>query len=272
MKKIFFFAAALITAVSVNAEVVTKTAAEVCNYLDIQAEAATLTAVVPTSTTCVTAANGSEFWGYAKADGTEASVTWNTKESYNTNIIMPELAGTLDTLVAGTMYRAGSGCYIKLGAFTTTAAGKVQVYFQPNGDSERGINISYANANLTADKLGSGVKIDDIRPGYVAELTIPAGYYNAGDVVVTVLTNTCNIFGVNIEGLPTSGIASTLTDSQVRFNGTEVVNPQGLEISVYNVLGKMIATSNTNIDMTSCANGVYLVRAAGVKGAMKIQK
>lgn len=272
MKKTLLLGAAILAAMTMNAQVV-KTVAEVCNYLDIQAEAATLTAVSQiTSTEWATASNGSVFKGYAKSDGSEAEVKWNVKEDYNTSIIMPEMAGVLDTLIVGTMYRSASGGSIELGDFVTTADGKVQVYFQPNGDSNRGVEISCEYLSLSNEVLKSGEKIDGIRPGYVAELEIPAGEYYAGDIVIKVVSNTCNIFGVNIENLQGTALSNTIADAGISYNGREILNPQAKKIVVYNVLGKQVAQGNGNINMDSFQSGVYLVRAEGIKNALKIRK
>lgn len=215
MKKILLSATILFAAFAVNAQKIVKTADEVCNFVDIQAEAATLTATIPSSTVSVTSSNGSKFWGYAKSDGTEAAVSWNTKDSYNTTVPMPELEGTLDSLTVGTMFRAGSGCRIELGAFSLSETGVVSVYFQPNGDSNRGVKIEYGAGALSVEKQASGVKLGSMRPGYVAELALPAGSYAAGDVVVTVITNTSNIFGIGID----SGSGEVPSVSTVLFSG-----------------------------------------------------
>lgn len=59
---------------------------------------------------------------------------------------------------------------------------------------------------------------------------------------------------------------------KISFNGNVISNTEGLNLSVYNVLGKLVATSNSDIDMSAYQTGVYVVRAEGVKGAMKIRK
>lgn len=59
---------------------------------------------------------------------------------------------------------------------------------------------------------------------------------------------------------------------KISFNGNVISNIEGLNLSVYNVLGKLVATSNSDIDMSAYQTGVYVVRAEGVKGAMKIRK
>lgn len=270
MKKVLLFGAAILTAMSMSAQIV-KTVAEVCNYVDIEAEKANLTSIEVTSTTFATLENGTIFKGFQKSDGTETSITWNEKETYNTSIIMPETAGTLDTLIVGTMFRAGSGASIELGNFTTTADGNIQVYFQPNGDSDRGLSIKNTGTDEVIEVVKNGAKIDNIRPGYIAEFPIKAGTYSAGEIVIEAIKNTSNIFGINIENLQTSAIQNAIAE-KISFNGNVISNVEGLNLSVYNVLGKLMVTSNGDIDMSAYQTGVYVVRAEGVKGAMKIRK
>ena len=81
MKKVLLSCVALCAAMSMSAQIV-KTVAEVCNYVDIEAEKANLTSIEVTSTTFATLENGTIFKGFQKSDGTETSITWNEKETY----------------------------------------------------------------------------------------------------------------------------------------------------------------------------------------------
>ena len=241
MKKIFLFAAAVIAAMTVNAaEPNVVVLSEVANYIDFQALSVSdpaMTQATVTSTTPYELANGSKLVGFLKSDGKEAENTWNVKTSYNTTMPTPAWDG-VDSLKAGTMFRAGSGTTIELGAFTTSADGKLTVYYQPNGDSERGVEVYVydelvAGTNLT----GSGAKINNIRPAYAGYITLPAGSYDAGDVVIKLITNTSNIFGVAIEKLPAQGVENTnaAVKAVKKFeNGQLVIIKNGVK---YNALG-----------------------------------
>jgi hypothetical protein len=268
MKKLFLAVAVLAASLSASAQII-KQADEVCNYLDIQAEKATLTTVVPSSTVSVTSANGTKFWGYANSLGEEATISWNTKDSYNTAMPMPELVGTIDSLKVGTMFRAASGAHIDLGAFQTSTDGKITVYFQPNGDSDRGLTIS-VNGTVVATKTGSGVKLGGIRPAYAAEYVLPAGTYPEGSVVITVITNTSNIFGINIEKL-TAASSDAISSSLLKKVADELVNPTNLEVEVYSVSGvKVLTSSEASISISGLANGAYIAKTA--EGTLKFVK
>ena len=240
MKKFFFFAAALVAALTVNAEVNVVLLSDVANYLDFQAVSASnpnLKDVVVTSVAPYTLDNGTKLVGFLKSDETEAANTWNLKETYNTTLPTPSWDG-VDSLKVGSMFRAASGTTIELGAFTTTAAGKLVVYYQPNGDSHRGVEIyvydePVAGTNLT----GSGAKLDGIRPAYAGEINLPAGSYDAGDVVIKLVTNTSNIFGVRIENLGGNAVENVNADvkaQKIIRDGQVVILKNGVE---YNVLG-----------------------------------
>ena len=248
MKKFFLFAAAVVAAMTVNAqEPNVVVLSDVANYIDFQALAtadtdSAMVKTTVTSTTNYVLPNGSKLVGFLKSDETEAANTWNVKSSYNTTMPTPNWDG-VDSLKAGTMFRAASGTTIELGAFKTSAEGKLVVYYQPNGDSERGVSISVLGEEVTGtDLTGSGAKIGGIRPAYAGYITLPADNYDAGDVVIKLVANTSNIFGVRIENLSDEqGIEELLAApkaSKVVYNGQVVVVKGG---RMFNLLGAEIA-------------------------------
>jgi len=239
MKKFFIFAAAAMAALTINAQTVV-VLNEVANYIDFQALSesdAAMTASTVTSTDIYTLPNGSKLVGFQKSDGSEAQNTWNVKPSYNTTMPTPAWDG-VDSLKAGTMFRAASGTTIELGAFKTKAAGKLVVYYQPNGDSERGVEV-YVNGELVegTNLTGAGNKIDGIRPAYAGEIDLAAGTYDAGDVVIKLVSNTSNIFGVRIDQLQGEGVVNTKVGNKaikVFENGQLVIIKNGVR---YNAIG-----------------------------------
>ena len=242
MKKFFLFAAAVATALTVNAATV-KVLNEVANYIDFQALSVAdpdMTSRTVTSTDPYELPNGTKLVGFAKSDGSEAKNEWNVKNAYNTMLPTPTWEG-VDSLEVGTMFRAGSGTTIVLGEFTTTSDGQLIVFYQPNGDSDRGVSISVFGEEVEGTNLtGSGVKIDGVRPGYAGFIALPAGVYDAGDVVIKLVTNTSNIFGVTITALPTSAVDNIKADAKTIKtieNGQVVIIKNGVK---YNALGTEI--------------------------------
>ena len=243
MKKIFLFAVAVVAAMTINAEPNVVVLNEVANYIDFQALSVSdpaMTSSVVTSTAPYELANGSKLVGFLQSDGTEAENKWNVKESYNTTMPTPTWQN-VDSLKAGTMFRAASGTTIELGAFTTSAEGGLAVFYQPNGDSERGVEV-YVYGELVegTDLTGSGAKIDGIRPAYAGFITLPAGSYDAGDVVIKLVVNTSNIFGVSIEKLQAQGVENVkdaVKAVKTFENGQLVIIKNGVK---YNALGAQL--------------------------------
>lgn len=242
MKKIFSFAAVLFAAMTINAQKVV-VLNEVANYVDFQAEYVANPAMANftvTTTDHYEFENGTTLVGYAKSDGTEQAMQWNTKDDYNTTCQTPEWEG-VDSLTVGTMWRPASGGTIEVGEFETSADGKLYVYFQPNGDSDRGVSITY-NGNTT-EFAKSGVKGEGgMRPIYAASIDLTKGYYSKGEVVIKVITNTTNIFGIGIEnlgaGTAVENVAGAAKAQKVIENGQIYIIKNGAK---YNVLGAQVA-------------------------------
>ena len=246
MTKIFLFAAAIVAAMTINAqEANVVLLSDVANYIDFQALSvsdAEMTKATVTSVAPYELANGTKLVGHMKEDGTEAENKWNVKETYNTMMPTPAWEG-VDSLKVGTMFRAASGTTIELGAFKTSEDDKLIVYYQPNGDSERGISISVYGEEVTGTNLtGSGVKIDGIRPAYAGEITLPAGSYDAGDVVIKLIVNTSNIFGVRVEKLAeetaVENINAAVKAQKVVRNGQVLIFKNGVAFTVLGTIAQ----------------------------------
>jgi hypothetical protein len=111
-------------------------------------------------------------------------------------------------------------------------------------------------------------------------LTEQVVQYNGGAGVLYLFPNAAvNLYRIEVTSatthvladIPTS-VPAVLADKGVFFNGTEVLNPNKLTLEVYNVLGKKVAVSNTNISVSKLEKGVYFVRTPDAKGAMKFSK
>jgi len=242
MKKFFLFVAAVLTALTITADEKTVVVLnEVANYIDFQALSVSDPAMTQATVTSVDPyelANGTILLGFQKSDGSEAENKWNVKESYNTTLPTPSWEG-VDSLKVGTMFRAASGTTIHLGEFTTNADGQLFVFYQPNGDDERGVEIYVNEEQVTGTNLtGVGNKIDGVRPGYAGFISLDAGSYAAGDVVIKLVKNTSNIFGVAITALVPQGVenvsASNVKSVKTIENGQVVIIKNGVK---YNVLG-----------------------------------
>lgn len=80
-----------------------------------------------------------------------------------------------------------------------------------------------------------------------------------------------NVIKTTLPFLPSlSTVRNVLADKGITFNGTEITNSQNLNIELYSVLGKRVATANTSISTSNLPKGVYIVRVKGSTDALKI--
>jgi hypothetical protein len=68
----------------------------------------------------------------------------------------------------------------------------------------------------------------------------------------------------------TSGTNNAVLKRDISFNGKEILNNKNLNVEVYNVLGKLVASSNANISTANFPKGVYLVRSEELNEVLKI--
>ena len=66
-----------------------------------------------------------------------------------------------------------------------------------------------------------------------------------------------------------TAVTPIIAENGISFNGSEVVNTNGLGIEVYNVLGKKVVTSKTNISTLNFPKGIYVVRITGSNESLK---
>lgn len=235
MKKFLLFAAAIVAAMTINAQENIIVVTDYCNYVNFQA--VTSDTPVPTSdaATWYTFDNGTVCKGFKKSDETEAANSWNIKETNTANTFpMPEEAA-IDSVKWGTVFRAASGSSIELGELLIKGQGKIEVFYQPNGTSDRGLSIDVLGE---VTEFKRTVENKNVAFKVVADLA--EGTYEAGDIVIKVLTNTINIAGINIVGKKTQGVENVFDNAKavkVFENGQLVIIKNGVR---YNALGAQL--------------------------------
>ena len=80
--------------------------------------------------------------------------------------------------------------------------------------------------------------------------------------------NLCYLSATNYD--THTAINPVLADKGVSFNGSEILNDKGLNLEVYNVLGKKVASAKTSISTTNFQKGIYIVRVSGLNDSLKI--
>jgi hypothetical protein len=82
--------------------------------------------------------------------------------------------------------------------------------------------------------------------------------------------------GVNYYYLSATNVVSSVNnvfaDKGIFFNGKVVENSKQLSMEIFDVVGKKLGTTNQNFNMQNLPNGIYMVKAEGVDGAMKFTK
>ncbi len=79
----------------------------------------------------------------------------------------------------------------------------------------------------------------------------------------------CNLTYLSATNYVTTSVNSVLADKGVAYNGSYITNTKGLDIEVFNVLGKNIAKANTSISTANFQRGIYIVRIAGTSEVLK---
>ena len=78
-----------------------------------------------------------------------------------------------------------------------------------------------------------------------------------------------NYYYLSATNVVLAGVNQILNDKGIAYNGSEITNKNALQLDVYNVLGKKVASANTAISTSNFAKGIYIVRVAGVSGSLK---
>ena len=177
---------------------------------------------------------------------------------------------TITNCILGKTQLASGGLTIKTaGTLTITNCYSTTDWTAATSTATAGITGSFTAYNGASTDLFSSVSVSSAAaagPPATPYMTT-VGNYKIKDAAFA---------GKNSVGDPrwyynsTLAVNQVLSDKGISFNGTVVINTQGLDIEVYSVLGKKVATSKTNISTANFQKGIYVVRASGSNDSMKI--
>ncbi|NDV46392.1 hypothetical protein D0T49_04975 [Paludibacter sp. 221] len=255
MKKTLLFVSVLFAAVSVSAQSSFKASDFIVND-----ETKTINANISTSDNTITF--------YAKSDKT-GKIDANTAYFNETPSTATQATSTSYT---ARLQTSGNGaddyrCFI----VSAQSAGKLKIAARTGSNSatDRNIIVKQGSKTLKDQMLleSNAVTATDgkVYPYIVVDVT------ESGNIWIGSGNGNINIYAVEWIPAGVSSVSNPIADV-VYFNGTEIVNENGLSLQVYNTVGSLVRTSNSNITMTDLQSGVYIVRAEGVKGALKISK
>jgi len=115
----------------------------------------------------------------------------------------------------------------------------------------------------------------------VGSVDFPAGsVLNEGKVEYTGPATTlylfcnsaCNLYYLSVTNFVLAGVNTTYADKGITYNGVLIKNSKHLNLEIYDVIGKKIATTNKDFSLESFPKGVYVVKAEGIEKSMKISR
>lgn len=249
MKKVLLFGAAILTAMSMSAKVY--------NFGGIQASDITTDGTIGTYTM-----DGVEIPSVSAGADADINCTLNGMEDLVINY--KNSSGKDNILKFAADYLQADGKNVILTFSNVTVGDEIILLVSAKGGTPS-VFEALSGCEADANNPASVGKIDELADYVQVKFTA-----TASDVQIKETSGGYRIISATV-GSTESAIQNAIAE-KISFNGNVISNVEGLNLSVYNVLGKLMVTSNGDIDMNAYQTGVYVVRAEGVKGALKIRK
>lgn len=249
MKKVLLFGAAILTAMSMSAKVY--------NFGGIQASDITTDGTIGTYTM-----DGVEIPSVSAGADADINCTLNGMEDLVINY--KNSSGKDNILKFAADYLQADGKNVILTFSNVTVGDEIILLVSAKGGTPS-VFEALSGCEADANNPASVGKIDELADYVQVKFTA-----TASDVQIKETSGGYRIISATV-GSTESTIQNAIAE-KISFNGNVISNVEGLNLSVYNVLGKLMVTSNGDIDMSAYQTGVYVVRAEGVKGALKIRK
>ena len=249
MKKVLLFGAAILTAMSMSAKVY--------NFGGIQASDITTDGTIGTYTM-----DGVEIPSVSAGADADINCTLNGMEDLVINY--KNSSGKDNILKFAADYLQADGKNVILTFSNVTVGDEIILLVSAKGGTPS-VFEALSGCEADANNPASVGKIDELADYVQVKFTA-----TASDVQIKETSGGYRIISATV-GSTESAIQNAIK-KKISFNGNVISNVEGLNLSVYNVLGKLMVTSNGDIDMSAYQTGVYVVRAEGVKGALKIRK
>ena len=249
MKKVLLSCVALFAAMSMSAKVY--------NFGGIQASDITTAGTIGTYTM-----DGEEIPSVSAPAGVDINCTINGMEDLVINYKNSNDKNNILKFAADYLQTDGKNVIL---TFSNVTVGDEIVLLVSAKGSTNAVFEATAGCEADANNPASVGKIDELADYVQVKFTA-----TASDVQIKETSGGYRIISATV-GSTESAIQNAIAE-KISFNGNVISNVEGLNLSVYNVLGKLMVTSNGDIDMSAYQTGVYVVRAEGVKGALKIRK
>ena len=140
---------------------------------------------------------------------------------------------------------------LTVGCWTTTAARGYTL------EDASGAVLSSANASMSA---------------VTVTLDLPVHEYNIATAGTYALNPNAGFYYGFVQFVVgnQSGVNQVFANKGISFNSTNITNKNGLELEIFNVLGKKVVSAKTDISTTGFPKGIYVVRAKGMNETLKI--
>jgi len=232
---------------------------------------------------CSVAINAQKVWNFSLAPyGATPTVVFTS--TFTNDALTVGTDGTaLFAVTANTKTIDGTTYTYRLqtgGGGAPVAPSKIPVtrYLSFNVSGASTINIGMMSSSSSATRTLIIVNSDQSVIDSIVSIsgTAAATYtYNYTGAASTVYlysrASGINYYYVSATNVVLSGVNQVLADKGISYNGTEISNTNGLDIEVYNVVGKKVAASKTSIQTAGLSKGIYVVRAAGINETLKFR-
>jgi hypothetical protein len=166
-------------------------------------------------------------------------------------------APAVDSNIPTTRYLAinvGGNSTIKFGMMSSSSS------------AERALRIvNEAGTLLTTITGVLGSAIGEYTYQYAGAATKLYFYSETGGLNFYVISAT------NVVAPATTSTENIFVAKGIKMEGRTIKNDAKISIKVFNMLGKEVAKSNENIDLSSIPQGIYIIRAEGSKEVLKIK-
>ena len=149
------------------------------------------------------------------------------------------------------------------------------VSFSVDGNSAitvHGVTGSSSEARRLFLTDGTNLIGTAVMPSGTAITETTLNYSGSAATLYLFCNSSINLYYLKVASAAPASVKNIFADQGVYFNSACILNNRGLELEVYNILGKKVVSSFTSVPTGNLQKGIYFVRVAGVDEIMKFSK
>ena len=128
-----------------------------------------------------------------------------------------------------------------------------------SSSSSRKVFVTDGTTLIGTMDFPAGSVLNDATVNYTGAATTLYMFCNAA----------CNLYYLKATNVILTNVGKVVSNSGVTVKNNEIVNSNKSNLEVYSVLGKKVFSSSENISLKNFQKGIYFVRIAGTKEAIK---